>query len=84
MHVFTHCLKGQITSFLAASEYIKYKADYFKKFGLLDPKEIPSHDTLRRIFMNIDANELRDCLINRIGTLLRKSLIKALMVRLKK
>ena len=65
-------LRGRFTSFLAASEYIKYNADYFKKFGLLDPKEIPSHDTLRRIFMNIDANELRDCLINRIGTLIKK------------
>ena len=77
-------LRGRFTSFLAASEYINYKALYFKKFGLLDPKEIPSHDTLRRIFMNIDANELRDCLINRIETLIKKIVNKGSDNRTKK
>ena len=64
--------------------YTNYKALYFKKFGLLDPKEIPSHDTLRRIFMNIDANELRDCLINRIETLIKKIVNKGSDNRTKK
>lgn len=59
-------MKGEFTSFYNASIYIKVKAKEFKKLGLIEDNNIPSHDTLRRIFMYIDANELRNTLINRI------------------
>lgn len=70
-------MRGKFTSFHNASLYIKHKSMYFNKFGLLDVNQIPSHDTLRRIFMNIDADELRDCLIKRISTIIEKIVNKS-------
>ena len=57
--------------------FIKVRADYFRQLGLIEGNCIPSHDTLRRIFIKIDANELRDCLVNRIKAFLRKIVDKA-------
>lgn len=62
-------MRGQLTSFLNASMFIEIKANYFVKLKLLDKKQIPSHDALRRIFMNLDANELHDVILNRIKEL---------------
>ena len=65
-------MRGKFTSFYNAALFIKIRADYFRKFNLIKDNEIPSHDTLRRIFMNIDANELRDVIIKRIQEFLKK------------
>ena len=65
-------LRGKFTSFHNAGLFIKVRADYFRKPGLIEGDKIPSHDTLRRIFMYIDANELRDCMVMRIRDMLRK------------
>lgn len=65
-------LKGKLTSFYYAAEYIEFKAKYFRKLGLIHGNHIPSHDTLRRIFMHIDANELRDMILGRINLLIKK------------
>lgn len=65
-------MRGQLTSFLNASMFIEIKANYFVKLKLLDKKQIPSHDALRRIFMNLDANELHDVILNRIKELITK------------
>lgn len=65
-------MKGKFTSFYNAAIYIKVKKNYFKNLGLLDSDAVPSHDTLRRIFMYIDSNELRDCLIGRIKEFINK------------
>ena len=67
-------MRGKFTSFYHAAMFIKVRADYFRQLGLIC---IPSHDTLRRIFIKIDANELRDCLVNRIKAFLRKIVDKA-------
>ena len=61
-------LKGKFTSFLGAAEYIRFRASYFRKLGLIGDR-IPSHDTLRRIFNEIDASELRDAILGRIRKL---------------
>ena len=63
---------GQFTSFLNASLFIQIKADYFVKLKLLDKKQIPSPETIIRIFMYLDANELRDVILNRIKKLITK------------
>lgn len=60
-------MRGKFTSFYNAALFIKIRADYFRKFNLI------KHDTLRRIFMNIDANELRDVIIKRIQGFLKKN-----------
>lgn len=65
-------LRGKFTSFHNAGLFIKVRADYFRKLGLIEGDKIPSHDTLRRIFMYIDANELRDCMVMRIRDMIRK------------
>ena len=65
-------MRGKFTSFYHASMFIKIRADYFRQLGLIEGNNIPSHDTLRRVFLNIDANELRDCLVNRIKGFIRK------------
>ena len=65
-------MKGEFTSFYNAAIYIKVKANEFKKLGLIEDNNIPSHDTLRRIFMYIDANELRSTLIDKIKEFIYK------------
>lgn len=65
-------MKGEFTSFYYASSYIKVRASYFKKLKLIENNKIPSHDTLRRIFMYIDAKELRDVILSRINRLITK------------
>lgn len=65
-------MRGEFTSFHNASLFIKVKVNYFKKLKLIEGKDIPSHDTLRRIFMYIDANELRDSLQIRISEMINK------------
>ena len=56
-------MRGKFTSFYHAAMFIKVRADYFRQLGLIEGNNIPSHDTLRRIFIKIDANEL---LIDRV------------------
>ena len=65
-------MRGKFTSFYHAGLFIKVRTDYFKNLGLIEGDKIPSHDTLRRIFLYIDADELRDCMLNRIRDMLDK------------
>lgn len=65
-------MKGEFTSFSYAAEYIEVNAKYFRKLKLIEGNKIPSHDTLRRIFMYIDAKELRDVIISRFNRLVNK------------
>lgn len=66
-------MRGEFTSFYNAAVFIKVKQQYFKKLKLIENNEIPSHDTLRRIFMYIDANNLRDIILKRINLLIEKT-----------
>lgn len=65
-------LRGEFTSFHNAAVFIKVKAAYFRRLRLIEGKELPSHDTLRRIFMCVDANELRDSLQSRMRGMIEK------------
>lgn len=65
-------LRGEFTSFYNASVFIKVKAAYFRRLKLIEGKEIPSHNTLRRIFMCVDADELRDSLQSRMRSMIEK------------
>lgn len=65
-------MRGKFTSFYHAAMFIKVKADYFRRLGLIDGNNIPSHDTLRRIFFKLDDNALRDCLTTRIKAFIKK------------
>lgn len=65
-------MRGKFTSFSYASKYMQIRVDYFSRLGLVKNKRVPSHDTLRRIFMNIEPNDLRDTLLNRIKIMVEK------------
>lgn len=65
-------LKGQFTSFHGAARYIEAKASYFRRRGLIKGKQIPSHDTLRNIFMRLDAKQLRDAILGRARKMIKK------------
>ena len=65
-------MKEGFKSFSYAATYIRVKDYYFKKFKLIEGNNYPSHDTLYRIFCHIDANELRDVMINRIDTFVER------------
>lgn len=63
---FIVAMKGEFTSFYNTAMYIQYKPNQFIKLGLLEKDKYPSHDTLRRIFMYLDANKLRDVFLDRM------------------
>ena len=65
-------LRGKFTSFYNAALYIQVRRDYFRSLGLIEGDKTPSHDTFRRIFMNLDAEALRDALLKRMDELMRK------------
>lgn len=65
-------LRGKFTSFLYVEDYIELNQKEFIRLGLIEKGKIPSHDTLRRLFMCLDVNELRDCLLYRIRDFLKK------------
>ena len=75
-NIFCICLllamKGELTSFSYAAEYIKIKDDYFQKLNLIEDKNYPSYDTLNRIFQHIDSQELKYELLKSIDRLIRK------------
>ena len=75
-NIFCICLllamKGELTSFSYAAEYIQIKDDYFQKLNLIEGKNYPSYDTLNRIFQHIDSQELKDELLKSIDRLIRK------------
>ena len=75
-NIFCICLllamKGELTSFSYAAEYIQIKDDYFQKLNLIEGKNYPSYDTLNRIFQHIDSQELKDKLLKSIDRLIRK------------
>ena len=65
-------MQGNFTSFAHAASCIKLRVSYFKYLKLIDGENFPSHDTLRRIFMYIDAKELRDVIISRFNRMIDK------------
>ena len=67
-------MKGEFKSFSYASQYISvYKQDFIK-MGLIINDKVPSHDTLRRMFMLIDANSIKEIIINNLNSFLTKIL----------
>lgn len=60
--------------FSYASQYISvYKQDFIK-MGLIINDKVPSHDTLRRMFMLLDANSIKEIIINNLNSFLTKIL----------
>lgn len=52
-------IKDKIPSFNYVANYVKVKPAVFKKLGLIDGKNYPSHDTFERIFRIIDPKEMK-------------------------
>ena len=67
-------MKGEFKSFSYASQYISvYKQDFIK-MGLIINDKVPSHDTLRRMFMLLHANSIKEIIINNLNSFLTKIL----------
>ena len=67
-------MKGEFKTFSYASQYISvYKQDFIK-MGLIINDKVPSHDTLRRMFMLLDANSIKEIIINNLNSFLTKIL----------
>ena len=67
-------MKGEFKSFSYASQYISvYKQDFIK-MGLIINDKVPSHDTFRRMFMLLDANSIKEIIINNLNSFLTKIL----------
>ena len=67
-------MKGEFKSFSYASQYISvYKQDFIK-MGLIINDKVPSDDTLRRMFMLLDANSIKEIIINNLNSFLTKIL----------
>lgn len=67
-------MKGEFKSFSYASQYISVFKQDFIKMGLIINDKVPSHDTLRRMFMLLDANSIKEIIINNLNSFLTKIL----------
>ena len=67
-------MKGEFRSFSYASHYIDVYQEDFIKMGLITKDKIPSHDTLRRMFMLVDSKYIKETIINNLNVLLTKIL----------
>lgn len=65
-------MKREFRSFRYAASYIKVYEKDFARMGLIEEGKVPSHDTLRRMFMLLDAQEVKKALINNMDTFLAK------------
>ncbi len=70
--LFYLAMKGELHSFYYTAEYVRIKEDEFVKLGLIEKGKVPSHDTFRRVFENLDANGLRDVFVEKIRYFLER------------
>ena len=64
-------MKGEFKSFHYASHYVEVYKNDFTKMGLIKDDKVPSHDTFRRMFMLVDAKEIKKAIINNLDKLLK-------------
>lgn len=67
-------MKGNFKSFYYAANYLKVYKDDFVKMGLIIDDKVPSHDTLRRMFMLLDPQNIKIQLIDNLDKFLTKIL----------
>ena len=70
-------LIGRFKSFSYASMYVEENIHEFKRLGLIEHNQVPSHDAFRYIFMILDGNSLRDSIISKFRDLATNMLKKA-------
>ncbi len=63
-------MKGEFTSFLYSSTYVRVHKDEFIRLGLVEEGSLPSHDTFLYVFNHLDAYSLRDAFIGRFKAFL--------------
>lgn len=64
-------MKGEFKSFHYASSYVEVYKNDFAKMGLIKDDKVPSHDTFRRMFMLVDAREIKKAIVNNLDKLLK-------------
>lgn len=64
-------IKLKNNSFLDIASYIYIERKWFRDLGLLSDERCPSHDTIRRVFMYLDAEALRTATILRLHDFLK-------------
>jgi len=63
-------MMNEFRSFHYAADCIHVYSDEFKKMGLIVDDKYPSHDTLRRMFMLLDAQKLKEAIIDNLNNFL--------------
>lgn len=63
-------MQGNFRSFYYASNYLRVYKEEFTKMGLIIDDNVPSHDTLRRMFILLDAQSVKKQLIDNLNKLL--------------
>lgn len=64
-------MKGEFKSFHYAAEYLDIYRQEYTEMGLIHDNKIPSHDTLRRMFMLLDAQYIKEEIIDNLGKCLK-------------
>lgn len=63
-------MMNEFKSFHYAADCIRVYKDEFKEMGLIKDGQIPSHDTLRRMFMLLDAQKIKEAIIDNLNSFL--------------
>ena len=65
-------MKDEFKSFVHAATYLEVFKEEFQKYGLFFDGNTPSHDTIRRVFMLLDAQNLKETIIDNVNTVFQK------------
>ena len=65
-------IKDEVKSFVHAATYLEVFKEEFQKYGLFFDGNTPSHDTIRRVFMLLDAQNLKETIIDNVNTVFQK------------
>lgn len=65
-------MEDEFKSFVHAATYLEVFKEEFQKYGLFIDGNTPSHDTIRRVFMLLDAQNLKEKIIDNINSIFQK------------
>lgn len=66
-------MKDEFKFFVHAATYLEVFKEEFQKYGLFIYGNTPSHDTIRRVFMLLDAQNLKETISDNVNTVFQKN-----------
>ncbi len=70
--IFFAVLAGHGSNCIDIADYVSLKEEMFIKWGVLDGKNIPAHDTFRRLLMNLDTEKFKEAVYIHLNTFFEK------------